>query len=303
MKKLRIAVAVNDEKYGHDLMRRISELVPGIEFIVSEQGMFSDDTDFVIDDNSAETLFPVSRMICGIAGAAGERFRACLPGEAETLRTYVVRSCSGGAGCTAVGITIARILAARSGGRTAFVSIGDSRDAAMYSETAPYMFRGRELTYFLSHGMDMDIERYICEDRYGVTVLAIEKPVPELNEYLKHNGFSVVVTDAGNSRDYRSISCQATINIEAYGDRRAENFEQLARNESEWGSLEFYVLNKAPYRMADGRFIKIPMDSESFSRIGEDIEISMDKAFAASVRDLITMIESELDDEQSYFYK
>ncbi|MBR6585748.1 MAG: hypothetical protein IKK69_08675 [Firmicutes bacterium] len=53
MKKLRIAVAVNDEKYGHDLMRRISELVPGIEFIVSEQGMFSDDTDFVIDDNSA----------------------------------------------------------------------------------------------------------------------------------------------------------------------------------------------------------------------------------------------------------
>ena len=29
----------------------------------------------------------------------------------------------------------------------------------------------------------------------------------------------------------------------------------------------------------------------------------MNKAFAGSVRDLITMIESELDDEQSYFYK
>lgn len=303
MKKIRIAVAVNEEKYGRDLVRRIGELVSDAEFIMSDKYIQSHEADFIIDDKFAEEFFPVSRLTDVIADAAGEPLIGCLPGGAGNIRTYVVRSCSGGAGCTSVAITIARILAGRSGGRTAFVTIGDGRDGAMYAETATHMFRGRELSYFLSHGMDTDIGRYVCEDRYGVSVLAMEKPVTGLNDYLKQKGFSVVVTDAGNRRECRNISGQAIINVEAWGDSRAGNFEQLAGDEAECGSKEFYVLNKAAYRMIGRQFVRLPEDSGSFCCNGENIEISMDKAFAASVRDLVTMIEDELDDEQSDFYK
>lgn len=298
MKKVKIGIMLDNEIHGQNLIRRLAEIAPGLEFIIGNEG------DFTVSESIASEYFPVDRLTEKLAEELGEGFISLLRGSAGGgMRTYLVRSGFGGCGCTALGLTAARILAGISGGRVAFISLGSEKDLMKYVEGNPARRTSRELSFMLRCGLDADTADYAAEDRYGVWVFAAGGDSARIVSWLKQQNFCAVVTDAGNSREGNNFTAQSVINIECEGDCRGENFMQRASEEIACGSQEYYVLNKSPYRMSDGHFFRIPRDETSFMSRGDKIEIAMDKAYAAAVREIITTIEKDIDDGQSDFYK
>ena len=298
MENVKIGIVLSSAAHREDLMRRLAEIAPGLEFVIDGSG------DFTVTDEIADKYFPVDRLAAVIAEELGTRFTSLLRGTAgETMRTYLVRGGFGGCGCTSAGLTIARILAGRSGGRVAFISTGRGNDLQAYAEGCTARRSSRELGYLLSHGIEAEAADYAAEDRYGVWVFAAKGRTEHVLSWLGRQGFSAAVTDAGSSDEGRRLAAQAVINIECEGDCRGSDFIQRASGEIAEGSLEYYVLNKAAYRTADGHIFRIPWDGSSFVQKGGNIEIAMDRAYTAAIRELVSAIEKDIDDGQSDFYK
>lgn len=298
MKKVKIGMMLDNDKHRLELIRRLAEIAPGLEFVTDEK------SDFIISEGIAAEYFPVDQLTEKIIEEVGEPFLSMLRGtERSGMRTYLVRSGFGGCGCTAVSIIMARILAGRSGGRVAFIGLGSKKDLMRYVESYPARRSSRELQYMLRYGLDVDMADYAAEDRYGMWAIASECNAEQIISWCKEQNFSAVVIDAGNNREGMSLTAQIIINIECAGDCRGEDFIQRVSEELDGGSQEYYLLNKAPYRMSDGHLFRIPWDETSFICKGQNIEIAMDKACAAAVREIITAIEKDIDDGQSDFFK
>jgi len=304
VKKVRIGMMLESMKHSEDLIRRIAEMTSGLEFVMAEPGSEEcPEADYIVTDELVQEYFPVSLLIAEMASELGETFQTLIRGEAAgTHRTYLIRSRWGGCGCTAAGLTIARILAGRSGGRVAFIC-GSPGDIAIYAEEAEWTRSSRELEYRLCHGLDTDAAKYGVNDRYGVTIFAAERRKDRLAEWLKNQGFSAIVTDAGCIPEDSRLAGQAVINIESCGDSRSQGFEQQAAEETAAGSREYYILNKAPYRLAREHFFMVAADDSSFAAKNGKVEIAMDGSFAASLGEVVTAAERKLDDGQSDFYK
>ena len=289
-----IGVKTGDDKLSAALVRRMAELAPGHNFISEPEKECS--VDFMISEEGLESLLPVSALIDRIDGLHGR--------SGGSLRTYLIRSDIGGGGCTAIALTAARIIAGRSGAKTALISLDDTTGNFIYAEGMNGSRNIKELGYLMHCGRTVNPEKYMIRDRFGVDIFVAGKEIDhsKLTELLREAGYDAVITDGG--KNGRKLQGQVVVNVASCQDARCTGFEELAKEEELNGGREFFVINRASYRSSEGRIFKVPEDRSSFRKNkAGGCEIAMDRAFAAAVGELISEAERELDDGHSDFYK
>ena len=287
---INILISLDDRHLGEKLAFRLSEISDRLKIDLEDEGL---KYDYVIDDDTAEEILPVSSLFGRITetymNKAGKPFY-----EPEMrLKTFFrFTSQFGGSGLSSVAFSFARTICGRTGKKTLYVDSGPEGRFLAGEYTSLPKGSIRELKYLIKAERLGDPLRYLSKDHFGPFVILTESEDLEMIMKLADSGnfTQIVLSSPGKT----AAAPDDIINISLINAKDVRTAEITDVPEG----FGYLLKNRDYANRVSGNIISIADDDLSFKLIDGSLRISMSGEFGIGIEKLVRTV---IADEKNGF--